>query len=179
MSKDHTEPGTPTIADCFFPDGGSESAGYDANHNLLVVRTIAGHAGCGSGDEIRKQRFTYDTRDLPTEIAQEVHAPGKAALSRTQSFTYRKDGSIKTSTWDGNTTTYDYSDGSLLEGVTDWRGSPETSSFDYFPAGNPQAVELGRRHHRSLRLPPRRGARVARMDRRGPRSGKEPQRPHL
>ena len=92
---------------------------------------------------MRKETFDHDHRDLVTELTQEVHAPGKGSVTRTQTFTYREDSQIKTSIWDGKPTDYGYSEGGLLERATDWRTGTPNSTFDYFPAGNLASESLG------------------------------------
>jgi RHS repeat-associated protein len=143
IATDHTKAGSPTVAACNYP-AGDLTGGYDRNGNLLVSRTVKGSGGCEGGDVVRTERFTYDARDLVSELTQEVQAPGLAKVTRTQDFTYRADGQLVSSRWDGDkTTSYSYSKGGFLLSATDWRAGASASTFNYFPSGGLSSESLG------------------------------------
>lgn len=143
-----------TLAECNF-FAGQPSSGYDANDNLLVSRTLSGTQGCKGGDLIARRQFSYDNRNRVIEMVQSVDVPGDVAgaVTRTQTFEYRKDDALTSSVWkDGepggpgpaHETSYEHSQGGFLEKVTDWRAAASsTSTFDYLPSGALESVNLG------------------------------------
>ena len=122
-----------------------KSSGYNADDQLKITRTLIGSSGCDSANTIRTESFSYDGRGWMSELTQKVSATGAAAdeVVRIQKLDYRRDGALKSSTWDGRTTTYKHSDAGWLEEATDWRSGASPSSFDYFPSGSSKAVTLG------------------------------------
>jgi RHS repeat-associated protein len=137
---------------CNYDAGQGASSGYDANGNLLTSRTVTG-SNCDTGPTVASRQMTYDHADRLTELVQSVAPQGQAEVKRTQRFSYRKDGVLTESTWiDGGpasgatarTTTYEHSDGALLESVTDWRASSSSvSTFDHLPSGALTEADLG------------------------------------
>jgi RHS repeat-associated protein len=137
---------------CNYDAGQGASSGYDANGNLLTSRTVTG-SSCDTGATVASRQMTYDHADRLTELVQSVAPQGQAEVKRTQRFSYRRDSVLKDSTWiDGGpasgatarTTTYEHSDGALLESVTDWRASSSSvSTFDHLPSGALTEADLG------------------------------------
>lgn len=143
VSTDNSTATTPTLATCNWGAGDDPSSGYDRDQNLLVSRSVKGTTGCDGGDTIRVQRLSYDNADRVSQVVQQVQAPGAASVKRQQDLEYNDDGTLKSSTWDGNKTTYAFTNGGLLKDVTDWRPNPETVHFDYLPSGAYSAVRVG------------------------------------
>lgn len=147
VAEDHTVTGGPveTLALCNFT-GSDFDGGYDSNGNLLKARTVEGadpDDPCGEPDVLRSESFSYDKRDRLTDVTQTVQLPGMGSVTRTQELAYRADGALETSTWDeDHVTRYLYSNGGILEKVTDWRANAAGVSLDSFPAGNLQSVTI-------------------------------------
>lgn len=147
VAEDHTVTGGPveTLALCNYT-GSDYASGYDSNGNLLKARTVKGSEvedPCGEPDVLRSETFSYDARDRLSQVTQTVRVPGMDPVTRTQELAYRADGALQTSTWDqSHETTYGYSNGGVLEEVTDWRATPAEVALDSFPAGNPQSVTI-------------------------------------
>ncbi len=142
IAIDNSRAGGPTVASCNWAAGADPSSGYDPDGNLLVTRTVIGSSGCDSGDTVRTRRFTYDHRGFTDEVTQTIDLPDADPVTRKQRLTYRADGVLSSSTWDGKTTTYKHSAAGLMESATDWRAGSAASTFDYLPSGSLEDISF-------------------------------------
>lgn len=130
-----------TVAQCNWSEGGNPSDGYDDDGNLLWVRTAVGTAGCAS-DTVRSQHFAYEARGWVRSIDQKIDLPGLDPVTRSQQLTYRDDGAVETSTWDGRTTTYGHTPAGSMSSATPWQAQSQVTA-DYLPSGAPADIHLG------------------------------------
>lgn len=146
VSTDMTTSPNRTLATCNWAQGQAASSGYDADDNLLDTRTIKGTQGCDGGHTVRTQTFGYDHRNFIESTTQSLDpwsGDGHDAVSRTQVFTYRNDGVVRTSTWAGKESTFRYSPAGWVEGATDWRNAAVESTLTLQPTGSYASVVLG------------------------------------
>jgi RHS repeat-associated protein len=131
-----------TVTRCDY-SGTDPLAGYDADGNLLVMRTLYGAIGCTGGIQAASVSSTYNGMGLPATTAQTVRAPQTGNnFTRTQSYNYNPDATASSIVHDGHTTTFNtYSPGGWLELMTDWRNRTTTNS--YFASGALQTETRG------------------------------------
>jgi RHS repeat-associated protein len=65
------------------------------------------------------------------------------AVSRKQDFTYNANGTVATSTWAGQTSSFEYSPAGWLKLAKDWRSGTPSSTFSLLPSGAVASASLG------------------------------------
>lgn len=136
--------GASTLATCNYPanaTAGTERAtGYDVDGNLLVTRTLNG-GDCSTGTLQGQTTNIYgDDRGWITQATQIVNGPS-GQLSRTQQFTYKRDGQWATAQHNGQLTTFTSDASGPVTQIDDWRG--KITTFNYFKSGQIKGQTVG------------------------------------